>query len=250
MSTRHVVSASEGWQVTAAGSRQVSAAAPTQRAAVASARTMVADEGGGQVIVHAHDGMVRETLQVGAGAARVPSETGRSIPRPAGGDAVELILDDHRLFEHLLRRLRDRTDDRAARLSELAAVLIAHGEAEEAEVYPFLKRKNLADQQQVEHGREEHDEGHVALAALFDVADVDSNSFDEGVEVLSEALSHHLDEEERELLNPARAEVPEARRAELGTSFAAARGAHLDADCGNPADVRRVAERAHRRNGV
>ncbi len=34
------------------------------------------------------------------------------IPRPVSGDVVELIVDDHRMVERLLRELRDATADR------------------------------------------------------------------------------------------------------------------------------------------
>ena len=56
--------------------------------------------------------------------------TDYEIPRPTSGDVVELILEDHRLFESLLRDLRDATADREAARATLSAVLIAHGEAE------------------------------------------------------------------------------------------------------------------------
>ena len=250
MSNRRVVHTGDGWRVEGESAGQDSATAPTQRAAIASARTMVSDGGGGQVHVHAQDGTIRETISVDASSDGVRTNAARPIPRPTQGDVLELILDDHRRFEELLRRLRDRTEDRPARLRDLAAVLIAHSEAEEAEVYPFLRRKNVADPEEVEHGKEEHDEGHVALARLFDLSNPHSDDFDNGVEEVSEALSHHLDEEERELLNPARRELPESRRTELGKNFATARVAQLDADCGRPDNVRRIAQRAHDRSDV
>ena len=74
------------------------------------------------------------------------------IPRPTAGDVVDLILDDHRLFEDLLRQLRDATADREAARAALAAVLIAHGEAEEAEVYTALVRKDAIGSHEAEHG--------------------------------------------------------------------------------------------------
>jgi len=50
-----------------------------------------------------------DTLDVrGDGSfARLPTVTDTQIPRPTSGDVVEVILDDHRLFESLLRDLRD-----------------------------------------------------------------------------------------------------------------------------------------------
>ncbi|NUT96183.1 MAG: hemerythrin domain-containing protein, partial [Saccharothrix sp.] len=64
-------------------------------------------------------------------------------------DVVDLILNDHRRFEELFRELRDRSSDRPTLLSELAALLVAHAEAEESEVYPALKRYKRVDDEEV-----------------------------------------------------------------------------------------------------
>ncbi|MGZ6734639.1 MAG: hemerythrin domain-containing protein, partial [Nocardioides sp.] len=58
------------------------------------------------------------------------------LGRPTSGDVIDLIVDDHRLFEQLLRQLRDSTQDRDTVRKAFADVLIAHGEAEEELVYP------------------------------------------------------------------------------------------------------------------
>lgn len=171
------------------------------------------------------------------------------IPRPSGGDVVDLVLEDHRLFEALLRRLRDETSDRVALRSVLADVLVAHAEAEEQHVYPSLVRRHAIDDSDVEHSEREHDEGHEALLGLLEVDDVGSEDFGEALEELTKALAHHLDEEERDILNPARTDVPDATRTELGQKFAAERAAQLDAGSGHIDNVRRLVERAHRRAG-
>lgn len=171
------------------------------------------------------------------------------IPRPDSGDVVDLILDDHRLFEDLLRRLRDQTEDRFALRAALADVLVAHAEAEEQHVYPTLVRKDAIDDEDAEHGEREHDEGHEALLALLEVDDVSSEEFGEALEELTKALAHHLDEEEREILNPARTDVADATRADLGRRFAGERASQLDARCGELDNVRRLVERARQRAG-
>src|SRR3712207_7557653 len=50
---------------------------------------------------------------------------------PIAGDVVELILEDHRRFETPLRQLRDSTSDRDAVRRALAALHVAHAEAED-----------------------------------------------------------------------------------------------------------------------
>jgi len=168
------------------------------------------------------------------------------IPRPTAGDVVDLILDDHRLFEDLLRQLRDATADREAARAALAAVLIAHGEAEEAEVYTALVRKDAIGTDEAEHGEHEHAEGNEALLALLDCRATDTQKFDDAVEELATALNHHIGEEEQTILNPARTDVDASTRERLGRAFAAARSKHLDDGAGDVENVRRVVERDKR----
>lgn len=136
-------------------------------------------------------------------------------------DVVDLILADHLRFEDLLREVRNVEADREAARGELSAILVAHAEAEEKEVYPILRYKaHDVTGEEVEHSSEEHDEGHEALLQLLEVEDMDSEEFGDAVEELTEALSHHLDEEERTILNPAREEVRDEVREQLGKAFA------------------------------
>lgn len=162
-------------------------------------------------------------------------------------DVIDLILADHRRFEALLRQLRDSTADRAEAREDLSALLVAHAEAEEAEVYPTLRRRTEVSAHDAEHGAEEHHEGHVALLALLEVDDLDSDEFSDAVHELGEALTHHLDEEERTILNPAREDLTDDAREALGAAFATSRQERLDADCGDIEVVRALVARAQRR---
>jgi hemerythrin-like domain-containing protein len=162
-------------------------------------------------------------------------------------DVVDLILADHREFERLLRALRNREEDRTARLRELADLLVAHAEAEEREVYPVLQRQAPEESDEIAHGSEEHSEGHEALAALQAVSDVDSVAFEEALEELSEKVTHHLDEEERDVLNAAREHVADERRAELGAAFLRVRAALLEEGAGDARRVQALVEEARAR---
>src|SRR5918994_1470892 len=53
-------------------------------------------------------------------------------------------------------------------------------------------------------------------------------------------------EEEQTILNPAREEVSEKVRVELGEAFATERNAQLDADCGRIDNVRRIVQEAEK----
>jgi hypothetical protein len=168
------------------------------------------------------------------------------LGRPVSGDVIDLILEDHRRFESLMRQLRDSTSDRDAVRKALAALHVAHAEAEEKHVYPQLRRKHAITEHEAEHGEEEHAEGHEAMLKVLELKGTDTQAFDDAVEELATALNHHLTEEELTILNPAREDVSEKVRVELGAAFATERNAQLDADCGSIDNVRRIVEAAER----
>ncbi|MCM2576867.1 hemerythrin domain-containing protein [Streptomyces meridianus] len=159
-------------------------------------------------------------------------------------DVVELILEDHRTMEELFRTMRNKEADRAGALKEFADLLIAHAEAEEEKVYPALRRYKNVDNEDVEHGVHEHDEGNRALLALLEVDDTASDVWEEKLEELVEAITHHTDEEERTLLNDARENMTDERRAEIGVLFVQARAEHLKTGPGRIENVRRVVKSA------
>ncbi len=168
------------------------------------------------------------------------------IPRPSDGDVVELIVADHKVFEALLRELRDSTADRQGARSDLANLLIAHGEAEESEVYPKLVRKDAIEAGEVEHAEHEHAEGNEKLLDLLECKATDTAKFDAAVEELQKALTHHIGEEEQTILNPARSDVDDATRRRLGVAFARVRADCLDAGVGDIDYVRKLVTEARR----
>ena len=144
-------------------------------------------------------------------------------------------------MEDLFRLMRSVEADRATALREFADLLIAHALAEEAKVYPALRRYEKIEDEEVEHGEEEHAEGNKALLALLEVDEVGSEEWDAKLEELVEAVAHHTDEEERTILNGARENVAMERREELGGAFLAERESRLKAGCGAVDNVRRIA---------
>ena len=168
------------------------------------------------------------------------------LGRPVSGDVIDLILDDHRRFEALLRQLRDASSDRDAVRKAFSALHVAHALAEEEHVYPVLRRKDAIDEHEAEHGEEEHAEGHQALLAVLEADRVEGEGFDDLVEELAAKVNHHLTEEELTILNPAREDVAEDVRRQLGHAFAEERNRQLDADCGRVENVRNIVARAGR----
>ncbi|WP_243057427.1 hemerythrin domain-containing protein [Nocardioides sp. SR21] len=173
--------------------------------------------------------------------------TNIDLGRPVQGDVVELILDDHRRFEALLRDLRDSSQDRDAVRKAFAALHVAHAEAEEKHVYPKLKRKNAVDDDEADHGVEEHAEGNEALLAVLELKGTDTQAFDDAVEQLAKLVNHHLTEEELTILNPAREEVGPQVRADLGKLFADERNRQIDDDCGTLTNVRKIVAAARKK---
>ena len=164
------------------------------------------------------------------------------IPRPDSGDVVELILEDHRLFEHLLRELRNEQNDRDVLRKQVAELLVAHGESEERNVYPQLERKDAIDEEEAEHGGKEHQEGYEKLLPLLEATELYDDEFSNLVHEFSETLLHHLDEEERDILNPAREDVSEEDRASLGAAWATERNQMLEDGCASTEQVRALVE--------
>lgn len=136
------------------------------------------------------------------------------LGKPESGDVIDLILDDHRRFEELLRQLRDSSADRDAVRRAFAALHVAHAVAEEEKVYPRLRKRDAISGHEAEHGEEEHAEGHEAVLAVLECASTDTQKFDDAVEELTSLVSHHLAEEELTILNSARGEVGEQLRSQ------------------------------------
>ncbi|GAA0197301.1 hypothetical protein GCM10008944_13420 [Cytobacillus oceanisediminis] len=182
----------------------------------------------------------------GAYARRMSSSTTIDLGRPVSGDVVELILDDHRRFEDLLRQLRSTGSDRDAVRQAFSALHVAHAEAEERHVYPQLKKRRAVDAHEADHGEHEHAEGNEALLAVMECAATDTQKFDDAVEELTRLVSHHLTEEELTILNPARDELGPEVLAKLGEAFATERNQQIDADCGRLDNLRRIVREARR----
>ncbi len=159
------------------------------------------------------------------------------IPRPTSGDVLERILQDHRLFEDLLRQARRNDTDRAAARQALAEALVAHATSEEEEVYPTLRKDRAISEHEEEHGEEEHAEIIEALLAFLQVEGTDSQEYDDALEDLATVVNHHSNEEEQTILNPSREDVSVEEREQLGTAWLTRRNQLLEEGCATPEQV-------------
>jgi hypothetical protein len=142
-------------------------------------------------------------------------------------DVLTLVTADHRRLQQLFERIQREPDEREESVPMLAALLLAHLQAEGAQVYPAIaatvpgqesaERVDQADQAEVEQ-----------LLHKLEACDLESEEFDEALGALRDAVLNHVDEQENEVL-PALAEaVPPRRLSELGLAFAEVRAQELE----------------------
>lgn len=168
------------------------------------------------------------------------------IPRPTSGDILELILDDHRLFEDLLRQARRNDVDREAARTALTELLVAHAEAEEEKVYPTLRAKRAIGAHEEEHGEEEHAEITEAIVGFLEAKGTDTDKYDSALEDLATVVNHHTNEEEQTIINPAREDVAPKVREELGVAWATRRNELLEQGCASLDQVKALLHRAEK----
>lgn len=149
-------------------------------------------------------------------------------------DVVDLIMQDHREVERLFDELKANPEKRPNLLPVLTTLLTAHSRAEEAEVYP-VAAEEAGEKEEVSHSQQEHLEADQLLAKLA-ATPPESPAFDEALQNLVDAVSHHVEEEETKVLPGMRSNLSAERRAQLGDAFVASRKQHLGEQ---PGDITR-----------
>lgn len=116
----------------------------------------------------------------------------------AGGDAFQMLIDDHKKVASLMQQIAD-TDDMSKRMSllrQLADALTRHAVAEENVIYPAVREMSLT--------------GLDAMTAVKDHADIktylyvlqnttDKNKWNEQFEELREEVKTHVAAEEKDM---------------------------------------------------
>ncbi|MEO5656285.1 MAG: hemerythrin domain-containing protein [Nitrospiria bacterium] len=116
---------------------------------------------------------------------------------------IQLLRDDHAKLKHLFEEF-ERTDDSSAkrRIVETAlAELSAHAEMEEEVFYPAV-RKQMDEEEDLELMDEALEEHHVAKMLIGELESMrpSEKRYEAKFKVLSEAVKHHIQEEESEML--------------------------------------------------
>lgn len=133
-------------------------------------------------------------------------------------DAITLVTKDHRAVENLFATLKEKTGDRAQLLEQLRTELIAHAKAEEAVLYPFIKKALPDERAQVDEGSQEHHEVEAMVQKLSGLS-ADDQAVDTLLDELEAAVGHHVEEEENEVLPGLEQAVDEDALRALGESF-------------------------------
>lgn len=157
-------------------------------------------------------------------------------------DVVDLIEKDHREVERMLDELKSDPMARPGLIPVLTTLLTAHSRAEESEIYPAIAAAGGDDD--VAHSQAEHLEADQILERLAE-ADPETDRAAQLISELAEAIKHHIDEEEEDVLPHLRDDFDADRQEELREAFLSVRGERLG---DQPQDITRDDLRQQARN--
>lgn len=135
-------------------------------------------------------------------------------------DVVSLIETDHREVESLFAEFK--SDGSKAVAMKICDELDAHATAEEKVFYPVVRDEVPGGGQLAREGEGEHGEARQLIGRIKNTEDPDHLA--ELVTQLEQAVSHHVQEEESEMLPKSREALESSRLEALGAEFQAAKG--------------------------
>lgn len=138
-------------------------------------------------------------------------------------DPMRILKADHREVEKLLKRLADSDEGRERNelANEVAMKLTAHMEIEESIVYPPVSEEVGAEDR--EEAEIEHRLARQGLETMMSM--LEQPGFGAAVQMLLGGISHHVEEEERELLPELRSALERDEWEAMGDAIAAAKEA-------------------------
>ncbi len=138
-------------------------------------------------------------------------------------DPMRILKADHREVEQLLKRLADTDegDERNELAHEVNLKLTAHMEIEESIVYPPVS--DVVGEDDREEAEIEHGLARQGLATMMSMLELPG--FGAAVQMLAGGVSHHVEEEERELLPELRNALERDEWQAMGDAIAAAKEA-------------------------
>ena len=136
-------------------------------------------------------------------------------------DVVERIEHDHREVEEMFAAFTA-TPERAKAL-EICDELDKHTRAEDEAVYPVFAEELSDEKSKIKEASDEHKEARQLIGQIRNTKDEEHLS--ELMVQLEQAIQHHVQEEESEMLPKARRELPTEELDELGERFEQAKNA-------------------------
>jgi hemerythrin superfamily protein len=123
-------------------------------------------------------------------------------------DAIALLKEDHRTVEKLFKDFEGaKGDGRKEKLArQICLELQIHTQIEEEIFYPAVEGK--IEEDLVKEAYVEHDAAKLLMAEIEAGSGQSDDYFDAKVQVLSEQIEHHVEEEEKELF-------PKVRKADV-----------------------------------
>ncbi|HVE89757.1 MAG TPA: hemerythrin domain-containing protein [Burkholderiaceae bacterium] len=117
-------------------------------------------------------------------------------------DAIELLQEDHReveaLFNEYEQLASDDVDAKESLAAEICEKLTVHAQIEEEIFYPAARQALGDDIEIVDEAEEEHADAKQLIAEIEEMSPEDDD-YDAKVKALSEAIAHHVEEEESEM---------------------------------------------------
>lgn len=133
---------------------------------------------------------------------------------------IELIEQDHREVEALFTQFERNGDEAVA--TKICDELDRHASAEEKAVYPVIASEVPGGGKMAREGEDEHREARQLIGRIRQTSDKEHLA--ELVTELKEAIQHHVQEEESEILPKTREALDRVRLDQLGEEFQAAKG--------------------------
>ena len=175
-----------------------------------------------------------EKFANGVMSALSPAEPDGTPENQGGTDAIELLKHDHREVTALFAQANSLSDTafaaRARIFAQIADALELHTRVEETIFYPAFKdktKRNSDERDEVLEAYEEHAAAKDLIAKLR-ALDARDQTYKAKVQVLSEMIHHHVEEEEGTFFPEARRLLGDAELKELGGRIEAAKKAGPD----------------------
>jgi len=139
-------------------------------------------------------------------------------------NALEVLMEDHQKVKGLFQEIRQATDNAKRRelFDKIDTALEIHAHIEETVFYPAIE-EHEEFKDMVAGALEEHQEAKTLLDELEELG-ADNHDFGSKLQLLIEAVQHHVEEEEGEMFSKIRELFDEDELEQLGQELESAKG--------------------------